>query len=40
MTQQRRAREKVARKLDGRIYVTHFNKPIGPEGHPRKQAGR
>ena len=39
MTQQRRAREKVARKLDGRIYVAHFNKPIGPEGDPRKQAG-
>jgi hypothetical protein len=39
MTQQRRAREKVSRKLDGRIYVAHFNKPIGPDGDPRKQAG-
>jgi len=33
MTQLRRARERISRKNDGRVYVFHFDRPIGTDKH-------
>lgn len=38
MTQVRRARERISRRIDGRVYLEHFDRPVGPAGDPRKQA--